>query len=62
MQDEENNVNLLRKNISSDHGALFCEGEAKYGHPRIFLDFSKKNEVICPYCSCHYVIKDESIF
>lgn len=50
--------NTLKKNISSAQAWVACEGEAKYGHPRIFLDLSKKNEVICPYCSCHYIVKD----
>ena len=26
-------------------------------HPRIFLDVTHTGEVVCPYCSAHYVFK-----
>lgn len=28
-------------------------------HPRVFLDVVHTGEVVCPYCSAHYVLKGE---
>ena len=28
-------------------------------HPRVFLDIAHSGEVVCPYCSAHYVLKGE---
>lgn len=28
-------------------------------HPRVFLDVLKTGEVVCPYCSAHYVLSGE---
>ena len=28
-------------------------------HPRVFLDVTHSGEVVCPYCSAHYVFKGE---
>jgi uncharacterized Zn-finger protein len=28
-------------------------------HPRVFLDITHGGEVVCPYCSAHYVLKGE---
>ena len=29
-------------------------------HPRVFLDVTHGGEVVCPYCSAHYVFKGEA--
>ena len=29
-------------------------------HPRVFLDVLKTGEVVCPYCSNHYVFKGDA--
>ena len=29
-------------------------------HPRVFLDVAQSGEVVCPYCSTHYVFKGEA--
>lgn len=26
-----------------------------FDHPHIFLDMGKDNEIVCPYCSTHFV-------
>jgi uncharacterized Zn-finger protein len=32
-----------------------CDGEGAYdGHPRVFLDTSKSDVTVCPYCSKHF--------
>jgi uncharacterized Zn-finger protein len=28
-------------------------------HPRVYLDVTKTGEVVCPYCSAHYVFSGE---
>ncbi len=28
-------------------------------HPRVFLDIAQSGEVLCPYCSAHYVFHGE---
>ena len=28
-------------------------------HPRVFLDVTDTGDVVCPYCSAHYVFKGE---
>lgn len=33
-----------------------CTGAtAPYDHPHIFLDMGGENEIVCPYCSTHFV-------
>lgn len=35
-----------------------CDGGGgTAGHPRVFLDMEDRGEVVCPYCSRHYVLK-----
>ena len=29
------------------------------GHPRVFLDVVHSGDVVCPYCSAHYVLSGE---
>jgi uncharacterized Zn-finger protein len=29
-------------------------------HPRVFLDFSKTGEAVCPYCSTRYTLQGEA--
>ena len=29
-------------------------------HPRVFLDVTHSGQVVCPYCSAHYVFKGEA--
>ncbi len=29
-------------------------------HPRVYLDIAHTGEVVCPYCSAHYVFKGEA--
>lgn len=28
-------------------------------HPRVYLDIAHNGQVVCPYCSTHYVFKGE---
>lgn len=40
---------------------VVCNGNTTdSGHPRIFLEInSKKQEVYCPYCSQHFIYKEQ---
>lgn len=33
-----------------------CDG-GKLGHPMVYLNFSPKGEIVCPYCSRRYVLR-----
>lgn len=48
----------ILKTIPVQESKITCEGqEDSAGHPRIFLSISPKtNQVICPYCSCAFVL------
>lgn len=36
-----------------------CDGSGPaLGHPRIFLTFGDSREIVCPYCSRHYVLAE----
>jgi uncharacterized Zn-finger protein len=44
--------------IEVDSTRVACDGgDGALGHPRIFLTLSKKNEIDCPYCGRHFVLK-----
>jgi uncharacterized Zn-finger protein len=30
-----------------------------FDHPHVFLDMGKDNEIVCPYCSTHYVYNNK---
>ena len=33
-----------------------CMGaRAPYDHPHVYLDMGDEDEIVCPYCSTHYV-------
>lgn len=29
-------------------------------HPRVYLPIEREGEVVCPYCSAHYILKDKA--
>lgn len=35
-----------------------CDGGGVLGHPLIYLEMGTKNEVVCPYCSRTYKLKE----
>lgn len=38
-----------------------CDGsEANSSHPLVYLNMGDKNEVVCPYCSCCFQLKNSS--
>jgi uncharacterized Zn-finger protein len=34
-------------------------GNESDGHPHVYLDLEKKGEIVCPYCSRHFVLKQK---
>lgn len=46
--------------ILVDDRTVACDGgDGPLGHPRVFL-YIDQQSVICPYCSRHYVLKEEA--
>ncbi|SCA55459.1 conserved hypothetical protein [Candidatus Terasakiella magnetica] len=47
--------------IEVETASVACDGDGgAAGHPRVFLTIQQEhsNEVVCPYCSRHYVLKE----
>ncbi len=38
-----------------DTPTVCCDGGGPLGHPAVYLNFGEKTELVCPYCSRHYV-------
>lgn len=38
---------------------IHCDG-GTLGHPRVYLTMDDDNQVVCPYCSCRFVLKPGS--
>ncbi len=46
--------------IYIDSKRVGCDGGSGVtGHPLVYLDVSKEGQVICPYCSRRFVLKDK---
>jgi uncharacterized Zn-finger protein len=38
---------------------ISCSGDGGVlGHPKIYLDIGKENQIICPYCSKIFIFKN----
>ncbi|MFB0991377.1 MAG: zinc-finger domain-containing protein [Rhodospirillales bacterium] len=35
-----------------------CDGGGALGHPLVYLEMGRKTEVVCPYCSRTYQLKE----
>lgn len=35
-----------------------CDGGGTLGHPLVYLEMGEKTEVVCPYCSRTYLLKE----
>jgi uncharacterized Zn-finger protein len=39
---------------------FMCIGaKPPFDHPHVFLDMGSDNDIVCPYCSTHYVFNPE---
>lgn len=45
--------------IYTNDPIVACDG-GKLGHPRVFLSLTPAGEVVCPYCSRHFVLRPGS--
>jgi uncharacterized Zn-finger protein len=34
-----------------------CDGGGALGHPIVYLNMGDKDEIVCPYCSRHFVLE-----
>jgi uncharacterized Zn-finger protein len=49
-----NTMGIMRIEIGSKE--FQCIGALPpFDHPHVYLDMGKDNEIVCPYCSTHYV-------
>jgi uncharacterized Zn-finger protein len=49
-----NSEGLARIDVGSKE--FQCVGALPpFDHPHVFLDMGKDNDIVCPYCSTHYV-------
>ncbi|MEK9723571.1 MAG: zinc-finger domain-containing protein [Rhodospirillaceae bacterium] len=44
--------------IETDGKRVACDGGGgALGHPKVYLEMGAANEIVCPYCSRHFVLK-----
>ena len=47
------------KAIYVESVSVTCDGGGgTRGHPNIYLDVGKKGEIVCPYCSRHFILSE----
>jgi uncharacterized Zn-finger protein len=49
---EADRVEVESEQVSCDGG------EGPLGHPRVYLNMEGKGHIVCPYCSCEFVLKE----
>jgi uncharacterized Zn-finger protein len=37
-----------------------CDGGGVLGHPLVYLEMGQKSEIVCPYCSRKYQLREAS--
>lgn len=47
----ENSETVLNKKVSCNGGG------GVIGHPKVFLDMGKDSQILCPYCSKQFILK-----
>ena len=54
--DKKNNHSQVSETVKSKK--VNCSGGGgAFGHPKIYLDMGKENQIICPYCSKIFILK-----
>jgi len=51
-------MNKEQSIVVEDHVVCCNGGGGVLGHPAVFLSLEKTGDVVCPYCSKHFVWKD----
>ncbi|MDP7242501.1 MAG: zinc-finger domain-containing protein [Rhodospirillales bacterium] len=52
--DSQQPIAVTTRTISCDGG------DGPLGHPAVYLNFGEKTEIVCPYCSCTFVIAEDA--
>lgn len=40
---------------------VHCDGgKGSLGHPLVYLELGEKNEISCPYCGKHFVLRKQA--
>ena len=48
--------------IEVDKRRVACDGGGgTLGHPKIYLEMGAANEVVCPYCSRRFILKNDAV-
>ncbi len=43
--------------IEADSRVVECDGGGgALGHPMVYLNMGNKDEIVCPYCSRHFIL------
>ena len=49
----------LNEEVLVTEKEIACDGNGAYkGHPRVFLNIGNKGSIICPYCSCKFILQN----
>lgn len=53
-------LGMANEVVYSDSAKVCCDGgKGAQGHPLIYLDMMATGEVLCPYCSRHFIWREE---
>ncbi len=45
--------------IECDSKTVGCDGGGgALGHPLVYLEMGENSEIVCPYCSCKFILKE----
>lgn len=45
--------------IEVDTVKVSCDGGGVLGHPFVYLHIGEDHYIVCPYCSCRFVLKEK---
>jgi uncharacterized Zn-finger protein len=46
--------------VLTETSSVCCNGEHIGGHPLVYLEMGEHGEITCPYCSRHFVLREEA--
>ncbi|WP_366553462.1 zinc-finger domain-containing protein [Aquibaculum sediminis] len=50
---------MSEERIEVESEVVACDGgTGALGHPRVWLNMEGRGEIVCPYCSRHFVLKE----
>jgi len=48
----------LEQTMIVDSRVVACDGGGRLGHPRVYLNMGEETDIVCPYCSRTFVLRD----